>query len=243
VVTGPGYSFNSTMKIHAITFDAGGTLIEPWPSVGHVYAEVAEQYGVRVEAEELNRRFVAAWHVEREFDYSRDAWAGLVDEVFSGLSSELPSRTFFDELYGRFAEADTWRVFDDVRTVLEELKGSGMRLAVLSNWDDRLRLLLKRLKLSGLFEEIFISAEMGWTKPDGRIFQAASEMMGLAAGEILHVGDSRREDVDGALAAGWRACHLERENCSGGPQTPNGAQRVPLQGHSVTSLSEIMEIL
>ncbi len=33
-------------RIRAVTFDVGGTLIEPWPSVGHVYAEVAARHGV-----------------------------------------------------------------------------------------------------------------------------------------------------------------------------------------------------
>ena len=87
------------MKIRAITFDAGGTLIEPWPSVGHVYAEVANRHGKEVSSDELNRRFVSAWRTRKNFAYSSQAWARLVDEVFSGLTTELPSRTFFDELY------------------------------------------------------------------------------------------------------------------------------------------------
>ena len=42
--------------IRAVTFDVGGTLIEPWPSVGHVYAEVAAQHGwAGLSIEALNR--------------------------------------------------------------------------------------------------------------------------------------------------------------------------------------------
>ena len=44
--------------VEAITLDVGGTLIEPWPSVGHIYAEVAARHGVQAEPEELTRRFV-----------------------------------------------------------------------------------------------------------------------------------------------------------------------------------------
>ena len=36
-------------NVKAVTFDVGGTLIEPWPSVGHAYAEVAQRHGVEVE--------------------------------------------------------------------------------------------------------------------------------------------------------------------------------------------------
>ena len=48
-------------SIKAITFDVGGTLIEPWPSVGHAYAEVAARHGVTVEPDEVTSRFVKAW--------------------------------------------------------------------------------------------------------------------------------------------------------------------------------------
>ena len=117
-----------------------------------------------------------------------------MDEVFSGLTTELPSRTFFDELYERFARADTWRVFDDVKPTLKALHERGIRLAVLSNWDERFRPLLEELELGQWFEEVYISLEIGWAKPDERIFEVAAKGLGLSGDEILHVGDSLKED-------------------------------------------------
>ena len=220
------------VKIQAITFDAGGTLIEPWPSVGHVYAEVSNRHGGEVSPNELNRRFVSAWRTRKNFDYSSQAWAGLVDEVFSGLTTELPSRTFFDELYERFARADTWRVFDDVKPTLKALRKRGIRLAVLSNWDERLRPLLEELELREWFEEIYISIEMGWAKPDERIFEAAAKDLELAGDEILHVGDSLKEDVKGASDAGWQSRHLMR-TADNSPDSSDPA---------ITSLIELIEM-
>ena len=55
-------------NVAAITFDVGGTLIEPWPSVGHAYAEVAARHGVHVAPEEITQRFVEAWRQRGEFD-------------------------------------------------------------------------------------------------------------------------------------------------------------------------------
>jgi phosphoglycolate phosphatase-like HAD superfamily hydrolase len=55
--------------IKAITFDVGGTLIEPFPSVGHIYAEIAAQHGHgKFSPEELNRRFVRAWKAQQGSD-------------------------------------------------------------------------------------------------------------------------------------------------------------------------------
>ena len=48
-------------QVRAVTFDVGGTLIKPSPSVGDIYAEVAARHGrKKVSPETLNRRFAAA---------------------------------------------------------------------------------------------------------------------------------------------------------------------------------------
>jgi len=46
LASGQHVAINRFGGIRAISFDVGGTLIRPWPSVGHVYAEVAAQQGV-----------------------------------------------------------------------------------------------------------------------------------------------------------------------------------------------------
>src|SRR5436853_568573 len=163
------------MKIAAVTFDVGGTLIEPWPSVGHVYAEVAGRHGrPGLPVETLNRRFAAAWRGLASFNYSRAEWAGLVDEVFRGLTPVPPSRTFFGELYELFAEPAVWRIFEDVRPALDTLAAAGLKLGVISNWDERLRPLLGRLGLIRYFGAVLVSGEVGCVKPQPAIFQQAA---------------------------------------------------------------------
>src|SRR4051812_48267938 len=98
------------VQIKAITFDVGGTLIEPWPSVGHVYAEVTARHGHKnLSAEMLNARFKAAWRAQKDFDHSRGAWSKLVDETFCGFADSAGTR-FFPELHERFAKRDAWRL-------------------------------------------------------------------------------------------------------------------------------------
>jgi putative hydrolase of the HAD superfamily len=195
-------------RLQAVTFDVGGTLIEPWPSVGHVYAEVAARFGVRAEPELLNRGFHAAWRARRDFDYSRAAWYGLVRATF-GAGVPLPPE-FFPAVYERFAEPDTWRVFDDVVPALDALAARGLRLAVISNWDERLEPLLRRLELHRRFEAVVVSCAVGATKPSPAIFAQALQRLGLPAGAVLHVGDGEREDWAGARGAGLAAVLLQR---------------------------------
>jgi len=199
------------MKIAAVTFDVGGSLIQPWPSVGHVYAEVATSHGEKdLPAGLLEARFKSAWCAQNDFAYTREAWAELVDQTFLGLCAKPPSQTFFPELYEHFAQPEAWRIFDDVLSTLEELATKGVRLGVISNWDERLRGLLRRLKLDGFFETIVVSCEVGFAKPSPVIFAQAAEKLGLPPESILHIGDSFEMDVQGARSAGLKALRLVR---------------------------------
>jgi putative hydrolase of the HAD superfamily len=199
-------------KIQAVTFDVGGTLIEPWPSVGHVYADVAARHGiVNLSPRELQRRFVTAFRRRGHTIHSAAEWAGIVDETFAGLVAEPPSRTFFPELYERFAQAAAWRIYPDVEPTLAALAQRGLRVGAISNWDDRLRPLLKALGLARHLHAIVVSCEVGASKPALAIFQKAARQLGVPPHAILHVGDSCEMDVQGARTAGCQALQIERQ--------------------------------
>src|SRR5436305_14139793 len=92
------------VQIKAITFDVGGTLIEPWPSVGHVYAEVASRHELNgISPESLNRKFAAAWRTQKNFKHTHSEWAELVKVTFQGLIASPPTKEMFADLYARFA--------------------------------------------------------------------------------------------------------------------------------------------
>ena len=201
----------SSAKIQAITFDVGGTLIRPWPSVGHVYAEVAARHGVKgLFPEVLNKSFATAWRAKKNFQHTRKDWADLVDRTFAGLCEVQPSRTFFPAIYERFAGTDAWRIYDDVLPALDALASLGVQLAVISNWDERLRPLFQQFQLERHFETIVVSCEVGFAKPSPVIFEQASRRIGVAPAQILHVGDSLAEDVAGARAADFQAVLIDR---------------------------------
>jgi putative hydrolase of the HAD superfamily len=206
-----GVDKSGRVQIRAVTFDVGGTLIEPWPSVGHVYAEVAARHGLRTfSADQLNARFKAAWQARKNFEHSRREWAELVDEIFDISPAEPFREMFFSELYDRFAGPEAWHVFEDAAPALTALASRGIRLGVISNWDERLRGLLRKLKLDGYFETLTISREVGFAKPSQVIFRQAAAELDLRPGAILHIGDSFEMDVSGARAAGFHALQIQR---------------------------------
>jgi len=89
------------------------------------------------------------------------------------------------------------------------------RVALLSNTQSFDLDFLVRLGLTDLFATRLLSAEMGFLKPDLRAFQTVQRRLGLFPGEIAMVGDSWRDDVAGALEAGWTAVWVNR---SGAPR-------------------------
>jgi putative hydrolase of the HAD superfamily len=201
----------SFQGIQAITFDVGGTLIHPWPSVGHVYSEVAARHGYRdLPVDTLNQQFATAWAAKGAFNHSRAEWLALVKQTFAGILADVAVEKFFEDLYTHFARREAWQVFEDVRPTLENLRRSGVLLGVISNWDERLRPLLRDLQLSQYFPVTVISNEVGSVKPARAIFQRAVDLLGVPAASILHVGDSFSEDVTGAEGAGLKAALLDR---------------------------------
>ncbi|HZV34115.1 MAG TPA: HAD family hydrolase, partial [Verrucomicrobiae bacterium] len=146
--------------IQAVTFDVGGTLIKPWPSVGAVYAEVAAQHGKNIPAAVLDQRFAKAWRAQKQFNHAREEWAALVAKTFAGLWEFPLDGQFFSEVYDRFREPDAWHIFEDVLPALDSLAARGINIGIISNWDERLRPLLARLRLAKYFESIIVSCDI-----------------------------------------------------------------------------------
>jgi putative hydrolase of the HAD superfamily len=93
--------------------------------------------------------------------------------------------------------------------------------------------LLEKDAAREFFSATIYSMDVGHAKPRPEIFTAAVETLGVAAREILHVGDNERTDVRGALAAGFRAVRLDVVQ-SGGPSEAEFVAR---------SFAELMEYL
>jgi putative hydrolase of the HAD superfamily len=213
--------------IRAVTFDVTGTLLHS-PRLGELYAEVLSRHGIAVSPGEAGRLVRLVWQeLACSADPGRDRfrshpegargfWQRFLERLAEHLEAPVPSRFAAAELFHRFGTPEAWEVYPEVREVLTAFREQGLRLAVISNWDERLPLLLKRLGLTPLFDAIVTSSEVGVEKPDGRIFAETVKRLGVEPGEALHVGDSPLEDVEGAIAAGMEAVRLDRSGRGSG---------------------------
>jgi HAD superfamily hydrolase (TIGR01509 family) len=121
------------------------------------------------------------------------------------------------------------RVYDDALPVLGRLRRAGYGLAIVSNapwgsppglWRDE----LERLGLARAVDAVVLCGDVGWRKPDARIFRRAAADLGVACERCVFVGDEPEWDVAGSSAVGMHSVLIDREDLHpdhGGPRVRN----------------------
>jgi putative hydrolase of the HAD superfamily len=215
---------NKRSVIKTIFFDAVGTLFYLTKSVGHHYALVGHEIGLTLDAQKLDRAFASAWKQMPprqsingpRHDDDKGWWQQLVDLILDQAApslGDIDRDNFFEIAYEHFAEAGVWELYPEVVEVLDKLQPR-FQLAVISNFDGRLRFILEQLGISKFFPHVFVSSELGADKPDPLIFRRALDLGGFASNEVLHVGDDPDRDWDAAAAAGLSILKLDRQKNS-----------------------------
>jgi putative hydrolase of the HAD superfamily len=233
------------MAVAAVTLDGAGTLFEVAEPVGETYAGFARRHGMSLAPDDTERRFRAAFAAApplafpggsptRLADHERAWWYALVRRAFGPASGAAGFDACFADLFAHYARPEAWRVFPEVPSALEELRERGLRLALVSNFDQRLVALVAGLGLATLFDAMVHSSAAGAAKPDPAIFRTALCRLGVEPGDALHAGDDPERDVGGASGAGMHAVLVDR-----------AARRSALPGDAprITRLDELPRIV
>ena len=148
-------------------------------------------------------------------------WKKFIKEVFNGAGCvELCNRDakrleqLSEYLYDQFGLSSSWEVTDGVREMLKDLKKMGLKTAVVSNFDERLPIVLDQLKLLNLFDYLITSVAAEAEKPSTRIFEYAVKVIGIEPEKGLHVGDNYEEDVIPARLVGMQALLFDEQSKS-----------------------------
>ncbi len=92
-----------------------------------------------------------------------------------------------------------WVLNDGAADFLARASDAGMRLAIVSNIALDIRPALKRWGIASALDAVILSYEVGFVKPDPRIFQLAADSLGIDPADCLMIGDSAHDDVGGAV--------------------------------------------
>ena len=240
--------------VSAILLDAGGVLVFPQPDL---LRPPLQALGVSPDVAALERAHYQAMLVQdvatvppapgtwwREYLVGYFAGCGVAEDQCRELAAEVAGATV----------GETWtHVGTGAMAGLRALAALGLPMGVVSNSDGTVQAALSRLGVcyapdtagitagittgspAGVPVGVVVdSAVVGVAKPDPAIFGIALDALGVTRREtVLHVGDSLRYDVAGALAAGLEPVHLD----------PHGFCPAPDGHRHIRTLAELAEDL
>jgi putative hydrolase of the HAD superfamily len=214
------------MQAKSVIFlDAVGTLFGIKGSVGHAYSAIASEFGVEVDHQKLDYLFGKAFVAAPRIAFpgaiptqipalEKAWWRNVAVEVFSQaavIEQFTDFELFFQRLYDYFASADPWYIYPDTLPALNSWRSREIDLHIISNFDSRIYEVLDALELRSWFSTVTISTAVGAAKPDRLIFDHALAQAKCSADRAFHIGDSYREDYEGAIAAGIKAVLIDRD--------------------------------
>ena len=205
-----------------------------WPTPGPIRGVIFDIHSTLVDQGDADAWLDAALEVAPHplTDDQRASLVAFLDRIWEGarisdpqstrdLSFEAHSRVFHELIAaGPGVDASlanalydvmlsTWHAYDDTLPTLQALRTMGVRTCLLSNAGVPIRTVLDRDGLTPWYDAIVLSYEVGFVKPDVRIFEAALDALGMPAADVLMVGDNAHDD-GGGTHLGLRTLILPR---------------------------------
>lgn len=135
---------------------------------------------------------------------------------------------------------DSLKPYDDAIEVLQVLKKAGLKLGIVTHGlEFKQAEKLLRLDLYKLLapEAIFITEQIGISKPNPKLYLRVCSSLGLIPSEVMYVGDNPLHDVDPANAAGLISVRIKR----GGKHDSVNGETMP--SYEVTTFHELLEVV
>lgn len=221
----------------ATLFDLGGTLVQYYQraefasllqqGITRVRERLKAASLLRVDAETVRQRVSEENHEAADHKVRpMEVRLARIFEIDVALAASL-STEFMDPIFR------LGRVYEDSVPVLERLRARGITTGIVSNtpWGSPAQLWreeLHRLGLDSRLDHIIFCRDVGWRKPDKRIFDFALRQVGVPVSDCLYIGDNPRWDRVGPATVGMESVLVER-----GDYTPDG-------GPSVRELDDLL---
>lgn len=229
--------------IQGVLFDVDFTLIYPGPAFrGEGYQAFGHRHGMTLDPSRFHHAVASAaplldgpedqpYGAEHFVRYTRH-----IIEQMGGTGGALEACA--RQMYEEWAHCHHFELYDEVPDVLGALASSGVRIGLVSNSHRSLELFQEHFALRGVVAGAISSSDHGLMKPHPSIFHEALRLIGVPAWQaqgVMMVGDSVKQDVEGALRAGLRAALLHRGEGRHPQETNLALSGVPV----IRSLSEL----
>lgn len=234
--------------IRTVFFDAGFTLLHPYPSTAEICQQVCLELGLHVHLDSVKGRMhIAEDYFLRQMRLNRHTWASehTIRAFWLGYYTNL-LRPFIEEqdearliqlaqaITREFEKHTRWQLYTDVLPTLQALRAHGYTLGVISDWGIALSSILRHHHLTQYFDCLLMSATTQHAKPSPSLYQEALQRANAIADYTLHIGDSYVHDVLGARAVGILPVLLDRAG---------GLEESSVDCVLVHSLYELLDLL
>lgn len=148
--------------------------------------------------------------------YRFEAWSRALKDL------SVDDKKLAQMLADEFVETRTglFEHFPETTEILDVLQGT-VRLVLATNGaSDLQRLKLEASGLAGYFDDVLVSADIGFAKPHPIFFENAIRLAGAGPEQIRMVGDNIRKDIGGAQEAGIRGIWVNRKDREPGDIQP-----------------------
>jgi putative hydrolase of the HAD superfamily len=188
------------MSRRAVVFDLFGTLIDDSPPSEYdaFLRTLAERLGAAPDD------FASAW---ARHDVAR--CTGPIDTCFAAVCADVgvsdPARIAAALELRREHLQRILVPRSDALTTIRRLRERGFALGMISNASSELSRLWAESPFAGVFDVALFSADERMMKPDPQLYRRMADLLEVAPGDCVFVGDGAYRELQGAEAAGMRA--------------------------------------
>jgi HAD superfamily hydrolase (TIGR01549 family) len=204
------------MTVRAVLFDVDFTIARPGPDLGpEGYQRLGRRFGLELDParyKQARERAVEGIRRHPELEHDEEIWVAFTERIIRGMGGEADSAyECAVAMTQAWEHAEHFELYEDALAVLEELRGQGLKLGLVSNTGRNLDEFVAHHRLD--VDAAIGSGAFGRTKPHPTIFRAVLERLAVEPADAAMVGDSPEDDVEGARAAGIGAAFLlDRED-------------------------------
>uniref|UniRef100_A0A7E4VC23 Haloacid dehalogenase-like hydrolase domain-containing protein 3 n=1 Tax=Panagrellus redivivus TaxID=6233 RepID=A0A7E4VC23_PANRE len=207
--------------IKVLSLDAMDTLIGVKEPPGTTYARFAKEFGIQADATALQARFKLGFRkLDAEFPCygfenigAAEWWTGLVKFCFAetpGISKKDETLDILGRrLFDYYGTVEPWKLLEnDAPHHIANIQAEyDIGICITSNFDSRLRSVLRQFGILQCIDFIVLSGEVGMAKPHAEIFAEIVDYFSLRSpSQVLHVGNDLEKDVHGAQSFGAIGC-------------------------------------
>lgn len=200
------------VALRAVVFDLDETLLDQasasqaavlsWASsLGFADTDIAGRWAT------ISSRHYARYQL-REITFEDQRRERVREFLDQSLTDDEASEAFRGYL-NRYE--DGWTLFPDAVPALRRAREAGRSVAILTNGDrDQQLRKLDRFGLISKIDLLVCSSELPFGKPHPSAFSAVTDALGVTARESIMIGDSLRNDYQGAQDFGMHAVLVDR---------------------------------